>query len=227
MTRRIRMGSRGGCGVGEYPISGTEGQRFLPDDDVVVRVSNLSVVFDLGWVRVPAVTDVSFELRAGKTLGVVGESGCGKSVTAQALMRILPDPPGRIANGSILYRRKHGDGETLVDIAALKAGGREIRAIRGFRLLVSMSPLPVTQPAQHAVIGWCRRLSDEAASLSKREQEVLCLVCEELTSAQIAQRLHISPATVETHRQNIANKLGAKTVVGQVRAAIRAGLIAP
>jgi peptide/nickel transport system ATP-binding protein len=116
-------------------------------DDLIVRVSNLSVVFDLDWGTVPAVTDVSFDLRAGKTLGVVGESGCGKSVTAQALMRILPDPPGRIASGSILYRRKHGDGEALVDIAALKVNGRVIRSIRGGEIaMIFQEPMNSLSP---------------------------------------------------------------------------------
>jgi DNA-binding CsgD family transcriptional regulator len=55
----------------------------------------------------------------------------------------------------------------------------------------------------------------------------LLQVCEELTSEQIAKQLHIAPATVETHRQNIAKKLGTNSVVGQVRAAVRGGLVDP
>ena len=100
-----------------------------------------------------------------------------------------------------------------------------LRNIAGERLVVSMNRLPIVQPAQHAVVGWCRRLSDDVLKLTDREREVLLLVCEELTSAEIGERLHISPATVETHRQNIAKKLGTSSVVGQVRTAIRGGLI--
>jgi len=98
---------------------------------------------------------------------------------------------------------------------------------QGQRLLVSMDRLPIVQPSQHAVVGWCRLLSDEILKLTNREREVLELVCAELTSEQIATKLHISPTTVETHRQNIAKKLGTSSVVGQVRAAIRGGLISP
>ena len=102
-----------------------------------------------------------------------------------------------------------------------------IRSIDGYRFAASMQPLPVLQPAHHAVIGWCRRLCDDVETLSTREREVLLLICDELTTEKIAQRLHISPATVETHRQNIGAKLNTKSVVGQVRATIRGGLIDP
>ena len=90
-----------------------------------------------------------------------------------------------------------------------------------------MDRLPIVQPSQHAVVGWCRRLSEEVLGLTNREQEILVLVCDELTSEQIAKQLNISTATVETHRQNISKKLGTTSVVGQVRAAIRSGLIEP
>ena len=102
-----------------------------------------------------------------------------------------------------------------------------VHNIEGQRLLVSMDRLPVVQPSQHAVVGWCRRLCDDVLKLTDREREILELVCGELTSEQIGKQLHISPATVETHRQNIAKKLGTSSAVGQVRAAIRGGLIDP
>jgi DNA-binding CsgD family transcriptional regulator len=100
-----------------------------------------------------------------------------------------------------------------------------IRNLEGDRFLVCMRRLPLFQPAQHTVVGWCRRLSDEVLTLTHREREILLLVCEEMTSEQIGKRLHIATNTVETHRQNIAKKLGTSSVVGQVRAAIRGGLI--
>ncbi len=116
-------------------------------DDLIVRVSNLSVVFNLDWGQVPAVSEASFDLRAARTLGVVGESGCGKSVTAQAIMRILPDPPGRIAGGSILYYRQDGAARDVVDIAGLKAGGRMMRSIRGGEIaMVFQEPMNSLSP---------------------------------------------------------------------------------
>ncbi len=101
----------------------------------------------------------------------------------------------------------------------------EVRNICGERLVLSMHRLPILQPAQHAVIGWIRRLSDDILQLTEREREVLKLICEELTTEQIAGQLNISTATVDSHRQNISRKLGTRSVVGQVRAAIRGGLI--
>lgn len=101
----------------------------------------------------------------------------------------------------------------------------EVRSIHGERILVSMYRLPVVQQAQHAVVGWFRRLSDDILVLTDREREVLVLICEELTTEQIASHLSIAPTTVDSHRQNIARKLNTKTVAGQVRAAIRGGLI--
>lgn len=67
---------------------------------VVLEVKNLAVEFDTFGGTVKAVRNVSFELRQGTTLAIVGESGCGKSVTVQSLMGLIPMPPGRITAGS-------------------------------------------------------------------------------------------------------------------------------
>ena len=73
-----------------------------------------------------AVDGISFTIAAEKTLGVVGESGCGKSVTARSIMGLI-EPPGRIESGEILYEK---DGE-VIDLARLEPRGRTIRKIRG------------------------------------------------------------------------------------------------
>lgn len=66
-----------------------------------MQVRDLAVLFDAMQGSVPAVNGVTFDVHAGKTLGIVGESGCGKSVTAQTIMRLLPNPPARIMKGEI------------------------------------------------------------------------------------------------------------------------------
>jgi peptide/nickel transport system ATP-binding protein len=97
------------------------------ENPLLIDVKNLQVVFPLDEGTITAVEDVNFGLRRGEVLGVVGESGCGKSVTAQAIMRIIPTP-GRIERGEILLTRPDG---AVVDLAKLKPTSKEIREIRG------------------------------------------------------------------------------------------------
>ncbi len=70
----------------------------------LLRVNNLITEFDTDEGRVRAVDDISFSVDAGETLGIVGESGCGKSVTALSIMRLLPQPMGHIMGGEVLLR---------------------------------------------------------------------------------------------------------------------------
>lgn len=100
---------------------------FPADSSTLLELKNLRVVFPLDEGNVVAVEDVSLELRRGEVLGMVGESGCGKSVTAQAIMRIIPTP-GKIEKGEILFVRTNDE---IVNIANLNPNGREIRSICG------------------------------------------------------------------------------------------------
>ena len=70
-------------------------------EDKVLDVKNLQTVFFTNSGLFKAVDDLSFTVRRGETLAIVGESGCGKSVTALSIMRLVPDPPGRIIGGSV------------------------------------------------------------------------------------------------------------------------------
>jgi peptide/nickel transport system ATP-binding protein len=108
-----------------------------PTGETLIDVNNLHVHFKLDEGTVHAVNGTSFRIQEGKTLGIVGESGCGKSVTARAIMRIVR-PPGKIIDGSITYyRRQQGDGiaerpkSEAVDLTKLDERGKEIRGIRG------------------------------------------------------------------------------------------------
>ena len=92
---------------------------------------------DVTMRGVPVLEDVSFQIAPGETLGLVGESGCGKSVTALSIMRLLPNPPGKIAGGRILF-----DG---IDMTALDAAG--LRAIRGDRIgMIFQEPMTSLNP---------------------------------------------------------------------------------
>ena len=69
-----------------------------------------------------AVDGVSFDVRRGQTLGIIGESGCGKSVTAHSILRLVPSPPGNIVNGELLlYRGESGENSGPVDLAQLES----------------------------------------------------------------------------------------------------------
>ena len=69
----------------------------------LLRVKDLQTHFHVGGMVARAVSGVSFEIRRGEVLGIVGESGSGKSVAALSLLRLIPDPPGRIAGGEVLF----------------------------------------------------------------------------------------------------------------------------
>jgi oligopeptide/dipeptide ABC transporter ATP-binding protein len=93
----------------------------------ILKVSDLKVEFDTYGGIVQAVRGVSFELEAGRTLAIVGESGCGKSVTVQSIMGLIPVPPGRITSGSVRLKGKEILGVPLRE--ANKFRGKEIGMI--------------------------------------------------------------------------------------------------
>src|SRR5436190_24109236 len=94
----------------------------------LLSVRNLKTYFAQDEGTVLAVDGVSFDVAPGATLGIVGRSGAGKSVTARSILRIV-DRPGRIIGGEILFRRPST--EATVDLAKLDPNGAEMRAIRG------------------------------------------------------------------------------------------------
>jgi oligopeptide/dipeptide ABC transporter ATP-binding protein len=103
----------------------------------LLSIDNLSVSFGTESGRVTVVEDVSFEVPAGKTVGLVGESGCGKSVSAMTVMRLLPSPPSRIDGGRIMF-----DGK---DLARLSED--EMRAVRGDRIgMIFQEPMTSLNP---------------------------------------------------------------------------------
>lgn len=105
--------------------------------DAVLRVENLVVGFDTDAGHLTAVDGISFEVPRGKTLGIVGESGSGKSVTALSIMRLLPQPMGKITGGAIYF-----EGKNLAEIPLA-----EMRKIRGNRIgMVFQEPMSALNP---------------------------------------------------------------------------------
>src|SRR5262245_33365558 len=119
----------------------------------LLSVRNLHTYFAQDEGTVKAVDGVSLEMSEGATLGIVGESGCGKSVTARSILRIV-DRPGRIVEGEIWFRRPSangGAGSPAVDLAKLDGNGTGMRAIRGAEIaLIFQEPLSSFSPV-HSV----------------------------------------------------------------------------
>lgn len=116
----------------------------------LLSVRDLRVHFFMDEGVVRAVDGISFDVFPGQVFGIVGESGCGKSVAMKALLRIV-EPPGRIASGEILLRRPRAggneSGELVQNLAALDAGGTEMRRIRGGEIaLIPQEPMAAFSP---------------------------------------------------------------------------------
>ncbi|MGH7824053.1 MAG: ABC transporter ATP-binding protein [Candidatus Binatia bacterium] len=104
----------------------------------LLEVKNLTVLFHLKRATLPAVQDVSFSLQESETLGIVGETGCGKSVTSLSILRLIPSPPGEIANGEIIFEREN----------LLKKSAREMERIRGRKIsMVFQEPMTSLNPS--------------------------------------------------------------------------------
>lgn len=118
-------------------------QSGIIQEDVILKVSGLKTYFKLEEGMLTAVDGVHYQLRRNKTLGVIGESGCGKSVTAHSVMRTV-QAPGRIVEGNIYYRRRSGE---VVDLTALKPNGTEMRSIRGKEIsMIFQEPMASLSP---------------------------------------------------------------------------------
>ncbi|HVV61851.1 MAG TPA: ABC transporter ATP-binding protein [Pseudolabrys sp.] len=103
----------------------------------LLEVDRLQTFFDLRHGVVKAVDGVSFALRPRETLAIVGESGCGKSITALSLMRLVPDPPGRIAGGSV----------KLAGVDLLALSEEEMRGVRGKEIaMIFQEPMTSLNP---------------------------------------------------------------------------------
>jgi oligopeptide transport system ATP-binding protein len=137
----------------------------------LLEVTDLSTHFSTRRGLVEAVNHVSFTLSVGETLGVVGESGCGKSVTALSIMRLVNDPPGRIASGSVRF-----EGQDLLQLSE-----EEMQQVRGGRIamifqdpMTSLNPVLTIGAQMTEMIELHADLHGEAAK--KRAAELLEMV---------------------------------------------------
>jgi oligopeptide/dipeptide ABC transporter ATP-binding protein len=104
---------------------------------MLLDIQNLKTHFFVRGQVAKAVDDVSFSVRSGQTLGLVGESGCGKSVTAHSIIQLIPEPPGKIVGGKIFF-----DGTDLLELSE-----RQMRRIRGNRIsMIFQEPMTSLNP---------------------------------------------------------------------------------
>ena len=137
----------------------------------LLSVRDLETCFTQDEGVVHAVDKASFDLWSGKTLGIVGESGCGKSVTTRSILQIL-ERPGKLAGGEIWLNR---DGQPPVDIAKLDPTGREMRNIRGKQIaLIFQEPMSSFSPV-HTIgnqIGEAIMLHQQVSRGQAREKTI-------------------------------------------------------
>ncbi|NBO25091.1 MAG: ABC transporter ATP-binding protein, partial [Chlamydiae bacterium] len=107
----------------------------------LLEIKNLVTEFSSDGKTLKAVNDVSFAINRGETIGVVGESGSGKSVSSLSVMRLIPNPPGKISGGEIIYHGKNGQ----VDL--LKLSDKEMRSLRGKEIaMIFQEPMSSLNP---------------------------------------------------------------------------------
>src|SRR5215470_9868166 len=123
------------------PTAAESGGRIEP----LLSVRDLRVVFELDEGTVRAVDGVSFDVRPGQVVGIVGESGCGKSVTMKAILQLI-ETPGRISRGEVLYRQ-NGTGPRVIDLTRLRPRGALMRRLRGAEIaLIPQEPMAAFSP---------------------------------------------------------------------------------
>lgn len=108
----------------------------------LLEVKNLVTQFKTETEFVKAVNDISFSLNQGETIGIVGESGSGKSVTSLSVMRLIPNPPGKITGGELIYHAKDGQ-----EIDLVKASDEQMRSFRGNEIaMIFQEPMTSLNP---------------------------------------------------------------------------------
>lgn len=110
--------------------------------DILLEIKNLVTEFRTEEDSVKAVNDISFTLSKGETIGIVGESGSGKSVTSLSVMRLIPNPPGKITGGEIIYHSK-----TRGPVDIVKLSEKEMRTLRGNEIaMIFQEPMTSLNP---------------------------------------------------------------------------------
>ena len=171
------MRARGGAGSGAMADS----------HDDVLRVENLCVDFSVKGRQVRILSDISFSLRRGETLGIIGESGCGKSMTALALLRMVPSPPGRIT--ALRERADAAPGNYQAQLAlgrALFAAREWEEARAALERAVELVPLATGFDSPHGLLA---RIAQEQGDRESAMQHLERLLAHDETSLEAVRLL--------------------------------------
>ena len=159
--------------------------------DYILEIDDLATQFKVGKRTVRAVNGVNLSVERGKTLGIVGESGCGKSVTAHSVLQLLP-PNGYIANGEIRYTPEP-DGETKI-LSNYKKTSNEMRSIRGKDIaMVFQDPMTSLNPAYTIGDQIMENLRNHEKISKADAQKRIITLLEELGIPAAAQRFNEYP----------------------------------
>jgi oligopeptide/dipeptide ABC transporter ATP-binding protein len=150
------------------------------EEDLLLQIKNLKVHFKLHEGLVKAVDGIEMKIHRGKTLGLVGESGCGKSVTAFSILQIISEP-GRIVDGEILFNFPDGEANgpsqqiKTIDLAALNPRGKSMKAIRGKEIAMIFQE-PMSSLSMMYTIGFqiieAIRLHNKVSKIEARERAI-------------------------------------------------------
>lgn len=145
----------------------------MTDQKPLLSVRDLQVYFHLDEGIVKSVDGVSFDAYKGQVLGIVGESGCGKSVTMKSILRIV-EPPGRIMGGQVLLSKRDHPDEYL-DLTAMNEKGKEIRAVRGGEIaLIPQEPMAAFSPV-HTIGNQIMEAIMLHSNVNKNEAREICV----------------------------------------------------
>src|SRR6201746_1533546 len=127
----------------------------MPSPQPLLELKNLNIAFNTDRGQIRPVRDVSYSIYPGQTLAVVGESGCGKSVTAMSILRLIPSPPGKVLSGEIKF-----EGRDL-----LKLSEKEMRSVRGKDIaMIFQEPMTSLNPVY--------TIGDQIAEAARHHQHV-------------------------------------------------------
>ena len=162
----------------------------------LLEVDDLHVHYILDKETVKAVNGVSFSLDRGETLGLVGETGAGKTTTALALMRLVPDPPGKIVTGDVLFE----------GVSLLKCKDSEMRKLRGEKIaMIFQDPMTALNPVL--------TIGDQIAEVIKLHNKGITLAEANIRAAQMLETVGIEAARMNEYPHQFSGGMKQRVVI--------------